>query len=93
LIFDQVSILNGIISYRVLPAAVSGSTYIINYTMTCPEFEIVVSGSVTVTVKTLCHDVVCIAGQECDECTGLCIPIVPEIAVDPGGNNEISIQP
>lgn len=93
LIFGTITELNGVLTFKVLPAAVSGTTYIIYYEMTCPDFQIKVSGSLTVLVKTLCHDVVCIAGQICDECTGLCIPIPPEIAVDPGGQNEISIQP
>lgn len=92
LIFELTE-LNGVLSFKVLPAAVSGTTYIIYYKMVCPDFQITVTGSLTVLVKTLCHDVVCAPGQVCDKCTGLCIPIVPEIAVDPGGNNEISIQP
>ena len=93
LIFANLTELNGVISFKVLPAAISGATYIINYVMICPDFEIKVNGTLTVLVKTLCHDVVCGAGLVCDECTGLCVAIPPEIAVDPGFVHEISIQP
>lgn len=92
LIFSNVTILNGVISYRVLPAAVSGASYTIQYTMTCPDFQYKKTAMLTVTVKTKCHDVVCPDGEQCDECTGTCGPIPPEIGVVGGAVHNLKIS-
>lgn len=86
-IFTNVSVTNGVISYTVLAAAVSGATYTIQYKMTCPDFAFTQTATLTVTVKTKCHDVECAEGEVCDLCTGLCGPIPPEIGIGGAGNN------
>lgn len=86
LIFSDVEVVDGVISFVVLPAAVSGATYVILYKMTCPDFGYQKTASLTVTVKTKCHDVVCAEGEQCDECTGLCGPIPPEVGIGGAGS-------
>lgn len=82
-IFANVSEALGVISFEVLPAAVSGATYNIVYTMTCLDFGIQKTGTLTVTTTTLCHGVVCGAFEACDPCTGICNVIPDEISITP----------
>jgi len=80
-VFSNVTVIDGIVSFSVLPAAISGKKYTVKYKMHCPEFNIKKSGEFYVTVKSKCHDVICGNEQTCDECTGGCVDNQPEILI------------
>lgn len=82
-VFTNVVEVGGVLTFQVLPAAVSGATYDIKYTMTCNDFGISKTGVLKVLVKTLCHDIVCGPFEVCDLCTGICNAIPDEISVTP----------
>lgn len=62
-------------------AAVGGQYYNIRFKATCAETGYVVQGVACIGVQNMCIGVVCITGEICDNCTGICIPD-PDIIVE-----------
>ena len=77
----------GQLSYILLPQAVSEAEYEIQGKLICTEFDITKKFSIKVKALSKCHGVTCPQDFKCDPCTGNCIAIDPEIAVEPINNN------
>lgn len=56
--------------------AIPGNFYEVRYKVECACLNLASQGIVTICIRDLCGTQICPDGEECDPCTGNCVPIV-----------------